>query len=1047
MFYPIDRLTLRCVGKGHWSIRSADGLLREFEVAAAGEGRTSQLARITDRLGHSIRFVYRAGYLDRVETSEGRAIRFEHRGGRLVRIAVPAGQVDGWYDQIRFAYSEDGDLIASYDSASNTTTYLYEGHLLVRERDRDGVTFWFEYDGRDSAARCVRTWGSDGMTTDRLMYRDISYDIAGRRTFVEDSLGNTTVYSMNVANSVIEVIDPHGGKQKNEYSDVLWKTAEVDAAGQTTNFAYDSRGNETYRRYPDGGEVRSTYSAEDLPLRMLDRLGCEWKWAYDAQSRLIQQWNSALETLRFVYEGRVLRRVVRPDERSFEFDYDSEENLRRVTFADGTQLENWYDRQGRLEKTRDALGRVQRFMYDGESRLVHVDEPGGIWRHFTRTPDGDLCEYKDNLRRFALSYCGFHKVARREEAGDSVSLAYSTEGTLVAVVNELGEAYQLVRDACQRVTEEVGFDGRTHLFLRDATGRVTTTIKPGKSAQRFAYDPVGRLTQVDYADGTRDEFTHDLAGNLLSARNRAGEVAWKRDQRGRVLRESFGEGWIESTYETIGLRIGITTSRGFEQKILRSAMGEVVAEELRDNTRDRAGMRRWRMTAERDALGREVARNLPGHITVGRSYHESGTPKTVEINRGDTPLSLTTYSWDGDSQLRRQMRSGVGDIAFAHDTRGRLTSMSSSDGSVQRRDPDAAGRLFKSSDRQGRRYGQGGILLEAEGTSFAYDGDGNLVERKSPDGARWRYSWSADGTLARVALPDGEEVSFSYDALRRRIIKRAPGGTTRWQWDGDVPVHETLERGDAFETTTWAFDGLQPIAKLAPDGRAYSIVNDYLGAPREMVDEVGTMAWEAQLDAYGVARSVKGTPEDCPWRWPGQYDDADTGLYYNRFRYYDPERGDYIGQDPVRLLAGIQLYGYVPDPTLYIDPFGLALSGINFANSPSLYNGDAGTPIVQIPLQGSRGRDFTQANIAGGFDTQPAGYTWHHLDDFDPATGMSTMQLVETGAHSSVAHGGSVAQFQQEFGVKYDTAASREISEQQGWQRDAREQRRACAGS
>jgi RHS repeat-associated protein len=61
----------------------------------------------------------------------------------------------------------------------------------------------------------------------------------------------------------------------------------------------------------------------------------------------------------------------------------------------------------------------------------------------------------------------------------------------------------------------------------------------------------------------------------------------------------------------------------------------------------------------------------------------------------------------------------------------------------------------------------------------------------------------------------------------------------------------------------------------------------------------------------------------CPFRYQGQYEDAETGLYYNRFRYYSPEEGIYLSQDPIRLNGGSTLYAYVHDLNSWIDPFGL----------------------------------------------------------------------------------------------------------------------------
>jgi len=105
--------------------------------------------------------------------------------------------------------------------------------------------------------------------------------------------------------------------------------------------------------------------------------------------------------------------------------------------------------------------------------------------------------------------------------------------------------------------------------------------------------------------------------------------------------------------------------------------------------------------------------------------------------------------------------------------------------------------------------------------------------------------------------------------------------------------------------------------------RAYSVVSDYLGTPREMLDEAGKIAWKAQLDVYGAAQLDVGAVEDCPWRWPGQYEDRETGLRYSRYRYYDAERGGFLSQDPIGLLGGLRPFGYVSDPLTGIDPFGL----------------------------------------------------------------------------------------------------------------------------
>ena len=91
-----------------------------------------------------------------------------------------------------------------------------------------------------------------------------------------------------------------------------------------------------------------------------------------------------------------------------------------------------------------------------------------------------------------------------------------------------------------------------------------------------------------------------------------------------------------------------------------------------------------------------------------------------------------------------------------------------------------------------------------------------------------------------------------------------------------------------------------------------------------MYREDGEAVWTCELNSYGKVRNFQGEfKTECPFRFQGQYHDNETGLYYNRFRYYSPEEGMYINQDPIKLNGGYLLYGYVYDTNNWIDPIGL----------------------------------------------------------------------------------------------------------------------------
>ena len=130
------------------------------------------------------------------------------------------------------------------------------------------------------------------------------------------------------------------------------------------------------------------------------------------------------------------------------------------------------------------------------------------------------------------------------------------------------------------------------------------------------------------------------------------------------------------------------------------------------------------------------------------------------------------------------------------------------------------------------------------------------------------------------------------------------------------------------KVTTWIFDegSFRPTAKLVGN-KSYSIVTDYLGTPVQAYDETGQLKWETELDIYGKVRTFEGDKALIPFRYQGQYEDVETGLYYNRFRYYSPEEGMYLSQDPIGLAGGNPtIYGYVKDVNSWVDQLGLRCS-------------------------------------------------------------------------------------------------------------------------
>ena len=551
---------------------------------------------------------------------------------------------------------------------------------------------------------------------------------------------------------------------------------------------------------------------------------------------------------------------------------------------------------------------------------------------------------------------------------------------LAWVENERGERYAFERDLNGEVIAERGFDGRERRYGRDGDGTVLVTHLPDGTTIHHQHDLAGRLTYSRYPDGSWEAWEYDRAGRLCKAGDPHGEMVFERDALGRIIREIRNGHAIEHAYDSRSRLVrtlsglGADLSYGYDDAGLPESVKAIVQ-----------GMPHpWEARLQHDRLGRETLRTMTGGVACAMQYDGVGRPSRQSVTRGGHSLYNRSYRWDDDFRLSHAHDAISGSfVRYFYDDFGSLAEAEYGEGARQWRNPDIMGNVYDSADRTDRTYARGGQLREDRRWRYHYDKQGNLVlktKRKispiaeSPQGNRksvfglfsgnntskekgredgaltWQpgdytYTWQPNGMLGSVTRPDGKVVTFKYDALGRRIEKSFNGRVYRYLWDGDVVLHEweydeterpqqiVAENGDvSFDRpeptdnlVTWVYDtdSYVPTAKLV-NGKRYGIVSDYIGRPVQAYDEHGTPVWQADYDIYGNLLNLKGDRKLVPFRQLGQYEDEETGLYYNRFRYYDPSTGGYISQDPIGLAGNNPtLYGYVRDANLWVDVWGL----------------------------------------------------------------------------------------------------------------------------
>jgi RHS repeat-associated protein len=945
-----------------YRVQGSDGLTYRF--VPLSNGRPEALVRyvltgVVNRAGHRISLSYDdGGRLTEIVDSGGRSVRFEHDGlGRVTTVTAPHPDRSGErFPVARYGYDELGNLASVADALGNVMRYAYRGHLLVRETDRTGLSFSFEYDGTDEHARCLRTWGDGGIYDHRLRYEP-------GLTTVVNSLGHATQHE-HEDGLVVRRVDALGGVWLTRF-EYRQPVEETDALGRVTLREYDHRGNEIRTVTPDGATVLAAFDERDLPVAATDAVGGQWAWEYDDAGLLTSRRDPLGRAWTFGYTRGLLTSVADPAGGVARLRFDEQGSVAEFTAPDGSTVGWRRDVLGRPLGTTDPLGNEQRRTYDLASRVVRVEEPDGNVRELSYDGEGNLLHALDRLYDVGFSYQGMGRLATRTQAGTTVRFEYDTEEQLTGIVNEHGHVYRFDYGPTGEVGAERGFDGIVRLYERDLLGRAVSVRRASGMVSRYSYDGADRVTKAEHSDGTVERFGYRADGALMSADNGTSTVAFERDLLGRVAMEFQGTHWVASAYDTLGQRVRMRSSLGADQTIERNVTGDVTAVS--------AGGFTARFT--RDAIGQELTRDLPGGVHARWHRDHLGRPVRHQIRAAAGAVRDRTYTWDVDDRLRAVTDALTGPIEYQHDALGQLTATHYPDGRLELRMPDAVGNLFHTTTRTDRTYGPAGQLLESTDntgrrTRYTYDPEGNLTSKQTSDGETWTYHWNATGHLTHVTRPDGTTVTFTYDPLGRRTSKTYRGQTTHWIWDGNVPLHEWVdgtlqpapapvgapaetgvatqrealltkfllrappERGTTDSPITWLFEPetFAPLARLTPD-RQESIVTDHLGTPTTLLDHTGTPTWNANLTTWGNLTPTTDQPWHCPFRWPGQYHDPETGLHYNRYRYYDPESGQYASQDPIRLHGGHRLQSYVPNPTAWIDPLGLTGEGCGAARN------------------------------------------------------------------------------------------------------------------
>ncbi|MFY9909065.1 MAG: RHS repeat-associated core domain-containing protein [Candidatus Sulfotelmatobacter sp.] len=228
--------------------------------------------------------------------------------------------------------------------------------------------------------------------------------------------------------------------------------------------------------------------------------------------------------------------------------------------------------------------------------------------------------------------------------------------------------------------------------------------------------------------------------------------------------------------------------------------------------------------------------------------------------------------------------------------------------------------------------------------SYTYDANGNTLSDPSGNS----YTWDFENRLTQAVVPgtNGGTTTFKYDPFGRRIEKISPTTTSIFVYDGPNLIETVNASGSEVASYTQAKNIDEPLAELRGSTTDYYEA-DGLGSVTSLSNSTGTLANTYAYDSLGNLTASTGTARNY-FQYVGREFDPETGLYFNRARYFDPSAGRFLSQDPIRFGGGANFYAYTRNnPLILKDPWGY--QGCP-AQSPNCVPTDS-----NAPYQGSDG--------------------------------------------------------------------------------------------
>jgi RHS repeat-associated protein len=768
-----------------------------------------------------------------------------------------------------------------------------------------------------------------------------------RSTQLTDSLGNVSNYTAVVEGGEWKAT-AEAGSGCSSCSDrgTIYTTYDgsgnvltrTDPLGITTTYTYDSSNDLLSQSTPLNGTTNATtsytYNSLGEVLTVTDPLGNVTTNTYDSHGNLLTvtspapNSSTAASVTTFAYNSLgELTKITDPLSHVTTMTYTTAGLIATITDAQSNVTTYGYDTKGNRTSVTDALSHQTTFAYDAMNRLTTITYPDTTTSRFTYDIRGRRTSVTDqNGKTTSYAYDDADRLTSVTDAASHVTYyAYDTESNLTSITDANSNQTAFIYDAYGRVTQTNFPSSLSEYYQYDADNNLTSKTDRKSQTITYVYDALNRLTSKTYPDTTAVDYVYDLVGKIQQVNDPTGTYAFAYDNMGRPIGTTTSYSFLTSrnftnayTYDAASNRTGFTDPESGSTAYSYDTLNRLTS--LAPPSAFGSGS----FGFSYDALSRRTQMTRPNSVTTNYTYDNLSRLTSVLHQLSGSTIDGASYTLDsaGNRTAKTDQLAAV-TSTYTYDAIYQLTQVTQANNTTESYSYDAAGNRTASLGVSSYTTNASNELTATSNASYTYDNNGNTLT-KTVGSNTTSYSWDYENRLTSVTLPgSGGTVSFQYDPFARRIYKQSPTFTSIFAYDGDNLIETANSSGGVVSRYAHTQNIDEPLEEVRSSTTSYYEA-DGLDSVSSLTNTAGAVANTYTYDSFGNLTNSAGSVSS-PFEYTGRELDSETGLYFYRARYYDPQVGRFLREDPLGLNSGqINFYSYVGNqPVDYFDPFGL----------------------------------------------------------------------------------------------------------------------------